>query len=251
MYKLLAIGNWRPGQVRLNRVNASSRPIVPDVERIIEETWTRATSQTGVTLFDGPMCRMESFEVSAEMLRLIVSPTSYKPFVGTNLYHSNLATTYGKNILANPVGVSTLLETADGYLMLGRRNASVAYYPDRVHPFAGTIDPGDGDDPFVAAHRELEEELSLNRADLIDFRCTGLVEDSALLQPELVFAARTSLSREEVDRRVDRTEHHATWAHVASKLDLDGVSHDAAFTPVAVASLFLWEQSRPTNSPAK
>jgi hypothetical protein len=48
--------------------------------------------------------------------------------------------------------VSPALLTADGFLMMGRRNASVAYYPNRVHPFAGALDPGDAD-MFAAVRR--------------------------------------------------------------------------------------------------
>ena len=109
----------------------------------------------------------------------------------------------------------------------------------------------DGDDPFVAAQREMEEELSLGRADIAELHCTGLVEDSALLQPELVFAARTTLSRDEIDRRVDRAEHHATWAVVASGLDVNSALKDPMFTPVALASLILWDRLRPASGAAQ
>ena len=43
--------------------------------------------------------------------------------------------------LANPVGVSPALLSADNFLIMGRRNASVAYYPNRIHPFAGALEP--------------------------------------------------------------------------------------------------------------
>ena len=215
-----------------------------EVERLIEQTWARETSRPGVHLFDGPMCRLESFDASPDKLHLVVSDTSYRPFVGTNLHNSHLASEYGRDVLANPIGVSTLLETADRFLMLGRRNSSVAYYPDRIHPFAGTIDPNDGEDPFAAAYRELSEELSLAPGDVTELRCVGLVEDSALLQPELMFLARTELTRENVEHRVDRAEHHATWSAMASRLDIESVIRDPSFTPIGTASLVLWEKSR-------
>ena len=237
-----AIGNWRPGHVRLEWADRSSRQIVPEVEGLIDETWTRVLSRPGVHLFDGPMCRMESFEASADVLRLTLSHTSYKPFVGTNLENPQLADRFGPGVMANPVGVSTLLETADGFLMLGRRNAAVAYYPSRVHPFAGALEPRDGPDPFAAVHRELREELALAPEDLTDLRCCGLVEDHALRQPELIFLAASRLSRERVESRLDPEEHHATWS-----AGIDGTEEalvDPSLTPVAVASLLLWRRSR-------
>ena len=77
----------------------------------------------------------------ADRLALTLSNTTYKHFLGTNLTHPELADRYGREILANPVGVSPALLTADNFLMMGRRNASVAYYPNRIHPFAGALDP--------------------------------------------------------------------------------------------------------------
>lgn len=238
-----AIGEWAPGQLRLNRPGRSCRREVPDVERIIEDVWSSVSSRPGVHLFDGPMCRMESFTASADALSLVLSLTSYKPFVGTNLHNPQLATTYGRDVMANPVGVSALLETADGFLMLGRRNGSVAYYPDRVHPFAGALEPRDDSDAFGAVYRELGEELSLAREQVASLRCTGLVEDAALVQPELVFVARTVLKRAEVERTLDAVEHHATWSTPGRTDALDAAIRDPALTPVAVASLLLWGRS--------
>src|SRR4051812_17720135 len=97
-----AIGDWTPGRVTSTWIEATSRSIVPEVERIISQTWTQVASQPGVHLFDGPMCRMESFEASADTLRLVLSPTSYKPFLGTNLHHPELADRFGRDVMANP-----------------------------------------------------------------------------------------------------------------------------------------------------
>jgi hypothetical protein len=244
MFTLHAVGDWRPGHVRLVRAHEKSREIVSDVERVIDETWRRVTGRPGVQLFDGPMYRLESFDASPALLRLSVSSTSYKPFVGTNLFNPQLATQYGPGVLANPVGVSTLVHTADDFLMLGRRNTSVAYYPDRVHPFAGTIDPEDGDDPFVAAQRELKEELRLSGEHISGQRCVGLVEDNAILQPELIFVAGTTLSRDQIQQHVDCAEHSATWSTTTSRPAIDAALLDPVLTPVAVAGLTLWSRTR-------
>src|SRR6476619_7334639 len=95
-----------------------------------------------------------------------------------------LADRFGADVLANPVGLSTALETSDGFLLMGRRNERVAYYPGRLHPFAGF-------------RRELGEELSLDEPDVPLIRCTGIVEDVALRQPELIFRVECALTRKE------------------------------------------------------
>jgi 8-oxo-dGTP pyrophosphatase MutT (NUDIX family) len=239
-----AVGRWDPGHVRLGWIEQSSRRLVPEVEQIIEETWTRAASTPGVHLFDGPMCRMESVDLVDDTLTLALSPTSYKLFLGTNLHNPQLARKFGRCVMANPLGVSALLETADGFLMLGQRNSSVAYYPDRVHPFAGTLEPRDGADAFAAVYRELKEELALTRDHISDVRCTGLIEDAAILQPELIFTARCDLTRVEVDQHLDPTEHRATWAVPVQPDAIESAVRDPALTPVAVGSLLLWGRSR-------
>src|SRR5687768_2708835 len=140
-----AVGDWAPGDV-VARWGENSRTILPEVEALIEDAWAAASRRPGVKLFDGPMCRLESWSASPARLEFVLSHGSYKPFLGTNLTHPDLADRFGANVLANPVGVSPALETADGFLMLGWRNASVAYYPSRVHPFAGALEPRDGSD---------------------------------------------------------------------------------------------------------
>lgn len=245
LFTVLAQGNWRPGAVRLVRAMASSRKIIPEVEQLIEQSWTRAISRPGVTLFDGPMCRIESYEASPAEFTLIVSPTSYKPFVGTNLSNPHLAEQFGRDVLANPVGVSALVQTSDGQLLMGLRNASVAYYPNRVHPFAGTIDPDDGDDPFRAVQRELAEELRATSREMADLRCLGLVEDAMLLQPEMIFIASIALNTAQINPRLDPAEHRAIWTCPANPSAVSSALHDPRLTPVAAASLALWLKQPP------
>jgi 8-oxo-dGTP pyrophosphatase MutT (NUDIX family) len=240
-------GDWGPGAVEVRWVE-SARPTMPEVEAVIGRAWSDALARPGVQLFDGPMCRLECAEVSPPgeggRLRLSLAPTSYKTFLGTNLSHPELADRYGDAILANPVGVSPALETADGFLMLGRRCGSVAYYPGRVHPFAGALEPRDGDDVFAAVRRELAEELSLADADVTDLRCAGLVEDRALRQPELIFLARCGLTKARVETTLDPVEHRGTWSARATRDALEAALDDPDLTPVAVASLLLWGRAR-------
>ena len=139
MIRYVHLGRWEPRQITVSWVD-SSRLIVPEVEQLIDRKWNESTKHAGVNLFDGPMCRLEKVETREKELRLWLSRTSYKPFWGTNLNNVGLAEKYGERILANPLGVSAILLSSDDMLMMGRRNASVAYYPDRVHPFAGCLE---------------------------------------------------------------------------------------------------------------
>jgi 8-oxo-dGTP pyrophosphatase MutT (NUDIX family) len=238
-----AFGDWTPNQVRVRSV-ASGRRIVPEVEQLIDEAWLRALQRPGVKLFDGPMCRMERWRATDEALELDLSVTGYKAFMGTNMSHPELAERFGRDVMANPVGVSPALETADGYLLLGRRNETLAYYPNRTHPFAGALEPRDGGDLFAAVRRELAEELALGDADVMDVRCTGVAEDRALRQPELLFRVQTNRTRGEIESQVHAEEHRGSVAIPTNASAIAQAIRDPAFTPVAVASLLLWGRIR-------
>ena len=250
MFTTRHAGNWPEGAVETRWAEApatAARPPVPEVEAAIERAWAEALARPGVHLFDGPMCRLESSSVGPDgRLRLVLSATSYKTFLGTNLTHPELADRHGPQVLANPVGVSALLESADAdpFLLLGRRNDSVAYYPARVHPFAGALEPRDRSDVFAAVRRELREELSLDPADAADLRCVGLVEDNALRQPELVFLARCRLTRALLESRLDPVEHRGAYAVEANAPAIEAALSDRALTPVAAAALLLWARVR-------
>ena len=239
-----AAGCWDRHQINVTQV-PSTRSIIPAVEQRIDETWARVAAQPGVHLFDGPMCRLESWSATPDRLTIAMSRTSYKPFVGTNLYHPELADQYGRSILANPIGVSPALETADGWLMMGRRNASVAYYPNKVHPFAGALEPRDSSDLFGAVQRELAEELGFTPEDIAEIRCTGIAEDHSIRQMELIFRAMSTRTRAQIEATVDRAEHHSSWAIQATEKGIeDALGNKSELTPVAIAALVLWGHAR-------
>jgi len=239
LLKFHATGDWRPEQVRVSWASGTRRT-VPEVERAIDKAWSAVLNKPGVKLFDGPMCRLESWEASADSLQLQLSLTSYKPFLGTNLSHPEFAERFGRDVMANPVGVSPALHTADNFLLLGRRNDSVAYYPRRTHPFAGALEPKDGGDLFAAVRRELHEELALAASDIAEIRCTGVAEDTGLRQPELIFRVRSTLTRVQIESQVHDEEHGDSVAVPAEPDEVARVIRDPELTPVAVASVLLW-----------
>jgi 8-oxo-dGTP pyrophosphatase MutT (NUDIX family) len=217
-----------------------SRRRIPEVEARIDAAWSAAAARPGVHLFDGKLCHLDSFSATADSLELRLSPTSYKIFMGTNLTHPEWAARYGVEVLANPLGVSAALETADGFLMLGRRNAAVAYYPNRVHPFAGSLEAEESADIFAAVRRELSEELSLSAADISQMHCLGLVEDAVIRQPELIFLVRCNLDRAAIEARIDPLEHAGAMALGADEEAARLAAAAPALTPVAAATTLLW-----------
>src|ERR1700722_6348318 len=172
------------------------RSLPPEVQAIIETSLTSALARLGPRLYDGPMLRLNSWRIEGDRLCLNLGRTSYKPFMGTNLMHAESADVYGEEILANPLGLSAALESSDGFLLFGRRNSNVAFYPNRVHPFAGTLEQAD---VFAGIRQELKEELNLVAIDISDVRCIGLAEDRSIRQPELIFRVKSNRTRVEIE----------------------------------------------------
>lgn len=241
MIRILATGDWPEGSVTI-RWTRSTRAVAPAVEQAIARAWADAMSRRGdVQLFDGPMCRLESFQFDIARLDLSLSRTSYKTFFGTNMSNPKLADEYGADVLANPVGLSVALRCADDQLLFGRRGARVAYYPRRVHPFAGALEPRDGLEIFDDVRRELLEELSLDAHSLDALRCIGIVEDRSLRQPEMIFAATTTRTSLQLERALDQKEHHGVVRIPASGHAVEGALRaPRELTPVAIATLLLW-----------
>jgi hypothetical protein len=227
---IIAEGDWRRDAVEVRRVDPSPQDPVDDAP------WHAAKRQLGSRLFDGPMARLEGFDLADGRLRLEVSRTSYKRFVCTNLAHRH---DLPDRQLARPIGVSAGLVCGDGLVLMGRRGDGVAYYPNRIHPFAGSIDwPRHGPiDVFEECQRELAEELSLAARDLADMALMAIVEDRQLRHPELLFHVSTPLSSDEVAATLDPAEHQGVERLSVS--DLRGVTDRTGLTPVAAAMISL------------
>jgi hypothetical protein len=240
MLTIHTTGNWSRGNVHASIV-PSTRRIDPLVEAFIESSWRHGQQRLGVKLFDGPMCRMEKWRATAETLELSLSLTSYRIFFGTNLSDQPIAEHFGREVLASPVGVSSALLTRDGWLLYGRRNNTVAYYPNRVHPFAGALEEKDLADVFGAVERELNEELHLAPADIESIRCIGIVEDEAIKHPELIFHTRVRLTRRQIESQVHADEHGGSVAIEANRAGVEkALANSREFTPVGIATLLLF-----------
>jgi hypothetical protein len=244
MLKIHATGDWSAEQLRATLV-PSTRRVVPEVEAVIEQGWCKGKARLGDKLFDGPMCRLEHFTSSPDALKLTLSLTSYRIFLGTNLNWAAIPSGYGSDVAANSVGMSSALLTSDGYLLFGRRNDRVAYYPNRVHPFAGSLEQRDLHDISSAIRREMHEELALTDGDLTSVRCLGIIEDLAIHQPEMIFSSRSTLTRARIESQVDEKEHEGIVAIEATRAAVEKVLADPKeFTPVGVGTLLLFGSSQ-------
>jgi len=231
MFEFVFFGDFAPDQI-IAGWEKSTHSLPRGLRSSIQSAWNKVARKRGRSLFDGPMCRLESWTKEGTRLYLKFSRTSYKWFWGTNLTRSELPETQ----LANGLGLSAVLESADGHLVFGRRNAKVAYHPNRIHPFAGSATDKD---VFAEMRRELAEELALTGADIADIRCIGMAKDQTIRQPELVFLVRSTLKLAQIKGRMDHAEHRAIWSMRNTPAAIERASSNKKLTPIAVAALGL------------
>jgi len=244
LLRIRALGPWEAARVTCARGQSTFAP--PAIVRAeIEHVWTVMAQKPGVHLFDGRMCRLESFSAEGGELQLLLSETSYKNFAGTNMHNPQFGQQYGEVAMANPLGISVALISADGFLVMGRRNERVAYYPGRIHPFAGALEPEDGLDVFGAVKRELAEELNLDGSKLAGMKCLGMAEDRGLVQPELICYAQVGRPLDDLRRRVDEVEHDAIVPIEAQREVFERELGSAKlYTPIALATILLCGRER-------
>jgi 8-oxo-dGTP pyrophosphatase MutT (NUDIX family) len=140
--------------------------------------------------------------------------------------------------MPNPIGLSPALVTADHHLVFGRRNPTLAYYPNRIHPFAGALEPHES--PFAGLLRELHEELHLTPADLSSpMRLLGIIEDRTLAHPEFIFHLTTTKTLQDLHHSLDPEEHHALIS-LPTRNPHSAIRNPADFTPIALGTLHLF-----------
>ncbi|GCE04974.1 hypothetical protein KDAU_23030 [Dictyobacter aurantiacus] len=140
-----------------------------------------------------------------QALHLTLGQTSYKEYVVTR--SQEFASGRTRAELGNPLSVCSVVETADGHILLDKRQG-VDLYVGRYHVIGGFFER-DVDinattqqpDPFAAMRREIREETGIGTDDISEQFCLGLVYDVFTPHPELCFLTRLRISLEEVRRR--------------------------------------------------
>jgi hypothetical protein len=241
-FAVSARGDWARHQIKVQWAPSGFAPPGPVLD-LIERTWNDASQELGAHLFDGPLCRMESWTASPNLLTLHLSRTSYKPFLGTNGRHASRIAPYGPTAYANALGSSAAILTSDRWLVFGERGDKVALYPNCAHPFGGCLEPAADLDVSDDTSRELNEELRLVPKEITDLRCLALGMDMHLLQPELVYLAQVTLDRSQLEKRVDSTEHRGIWAVRAdAKAMAQALKAARPLTPLTRLALVVYGQ---------
>jgi 8-oxo-dGTP pyrophosphatase MutT (NUDIX family) len=255
-FVILAYGRFAPERLHL-ALETTPRESTPKIDAAIAATWDkqlRAAQAAWRVLFNGDMLRYIAHDQTAtpdgDALALRVGPTNYRDFVGTNLFNRHRVDEFGWHRFSNPIGTTATILTTDGFICYGRRSRRVSYHANHVHTFGGALEACDAGpngrvDAFASVLRELHEELALERSDIREIVCAGLIRDREIHQPEMLFEARVALTADELTARwqtaESRDEHEAI---VRLRDDPDAIAPFLAtcgpIAPVAVGALMLY-----------
>ena len=144
-------------------------------------------------------------------LHITLGDTSYKEYVTTRTLE--FSRNHARSELGNALGVCSVVETSDNYILLDKREG-VDVYVGRYHVIGGfferdldisnpsTTNPGSSHpDPFAAITREIREETGIRAGDISEQYCLGAVYDLTTPHGELLFLTRLHIPLAAVQQR--------------------------------------------------
>lgn len=214
----LARGRFGEGQVIINW-SPEQEKVIPDeirdpIEQEIIQKEKEAKEQ-GKLFFDGPLVGCRGFEVKDGTMVFDTVPTSYFKYSGTNqsldkemsegwtIRQRYITNPYDfRDVLADPIGVSTFLITEDNKGFFAKRSVKLSTYPSKngilpagyMHPEKDLIDGMPN--PFRTAEREAKEELGLEGK--LEVELTGFGRPKDTMHSELYGTFRTEMTAREV-----------------------------------------------------
>ena len=207
-FEILARGLYRPEDLHISYQPDQFLRLTPELQEWMEQFWQeklRLAQQQHSLLFDAPLYRFISARQASERsLQLTLGQTSYKEYVATR--SQDFAAGRARSELGNPLAVCSVIETADGHILLDKRQG-VDVYNGRYHVIGGfferdiDISTTHQPDPFAAMQREIREETGIQASDISEQLCLGLVYDLAMPHAELCFLTRLHISLDEVKQR--------------------------------------------------
>jgi len=196
--------NWQPEPVQ--------KPAA--LQRAEKSFWNELLKKhPTANLFNGELAELESFRIEGNRLFLNLRLSDYRAFMYSNFNRGKILKNYGEAFVNQGLGISAVVRTGDGKIVLMKRSEQVGEYPGKLDVFGGHIEPGrhmvNGvPDPCQGIREELREELGLFSNDIRDLRIIGMIRNAETTKPELVFLAESSLSLEDVWEKA----RHATDA---------------------------------------
>ncbi len=205
-FEVLARGVYRPEGLRIEYDPSWRMPITPDRQLWMDKLWEQKLAlahERSSLLFDSQLFRLvEARSIPGGPLLLRLGNTSYKEYVTTR--EPQFASHHSREELGNAIGVCSVVETSDGFMLLDKRQG-VDVYEGRYHVIGGfferELDGESGPDPFGAVTREIHEETGVRPEEIAYQCCLGAVYDLETPHGEICFYTQLEIPLSEVQQR--------------------------------------------------
>lgn len=247
-------GTFERSEVRTTWTPAK-RTLPRELQRKIDAFWELEVTRTARKsyLFNGGLGRLECWQAEQHRLQLDLGWTSYKELLYSNRFGREITAQFGEACLSRALGISAVLLSSGWQVILIQRSEAVGEFPGKLDVLGGHIDPQEHavagvPDPFVAIRAEISEEVGLDLGVNDSLVCLGLIETRATQKPELIFAARTGRSAEQILQRsrIDPcSELTRVFAVAGSPESLADflLQNQQRLSPSAYGALWLFRQS--------
>ncbi|MDZ7365445.1 MAG: hypothetical protein ONB43_06175 [candidate division KSB1 bacterium] len=243
-------GSWPRSRVQI--AYQPTEYILPgEFSRCAVEFWEQRLAGGQQHLFNDALCRLDNFHEHDGVLQLSLSRTCYRDLLFSNAHTGELVAKLGETGPVRALGISAIIETADGYLPFIRRSEHVGEAPGGLDVIGGHVHPDEhaphgAPDVFFAMQDELQAEAGLPADLLGDFICCGLAENRLHRKPELAFFVPLPLTLPELRRLAQNAregdEYTELLAVRADKADLQKfiLEHYSSITPAKHGCLQLY-----------
>jgi len=248
IFRIQCIGKWPASHVRIEFDNRDFE-LPGDLPVRAQEFWEQRLTKFP-HFFNGALCRLEKYEATPGSLHLHLSRTCYRDLLFCNERVAEILKDFGEEALIRALGISVIIETADGFLPLMQRSQTLGEGAGLIDVFGGHVHPDDharngAPDVFLAIADELHTELNLTPEDFDEIYCAGLLENWQTRKPELIFETKIKLRFDELREKARHAKEgeeyigilsvHESAEEVREALRRDGKS----FTPIGHGSLIL------------
>lgn len=212
----------------------------PEVLAAIDRDWL-ARRTANPRLFDGPTFALG--RIGQDTIELC--PTSYR-FALALQRRSEAKLEGAEAAVSTAAGVTCCCASSDGMVAFGKRALFVGMDPGKLHCTpSGVLDVLD---VFACTDKELHEELGVPDSAIAARQMLGAARDDRTGRPDLCFAYRLLIPREEVDRlwqvALDKEEHSEIEWVPEDTLEAWAVENFDKLVPVARACIGLFLEAR-------
>ncbi len=194
---------WSPSEI-VERDKEAHEIREPENEEVIQyildevEEAKQEAENSETVFFNGPLVRLQGYEVNNDTLEVDLQNTNYFSHSATR------APELDKQNRADPLSVGVRLFTSDDYLVLGEKSSMNELGAGEYQIPAGFIEDPETQygrslnaEPTSPIHREIEEELNLDYTQITPPQPSDLI-GAASKQPMIIYDAQTPLTTEEV-----------------------------------------------------